>query len=225
MDHPLDRPIWTALTTRHAAFALSSGGTRRFHPDIGLFAAGPSPDAGGLAGLAALVRPQAVIYLQEEVELAPPEGFTALQTLETFQMVAHHMAAPPAAFAFEDLAAADGPEMLALVELTKPGPYAPRGYELGRFIGIRHEGRLIAMAGERLKTPGFTEISGVCTHPDHRGQGHAGRLMREIGRGIMARGETPCLHVRAANTGAIAFYRKLGFTTRSAPLLMVWQRD
>jgi predicted GNAT family acetyltransferase len=105
-----------------------------------------------------------------------------------------------------------------------PGPFVERTHELGRFIGVRHEGQLVAMAGERMKPEGFTEISGVCTHPDHRGRGYAAALMCEVARAIFARGETPFLHAFDDNTNAIALYERLGFVTRWRPMLMVFGR-
>jgi predicted GNAT family acetyltransferase len=104
--------------------------------------------------------------------------------------------------------------MLDLTALTKPGPFGPRTHELGYYVGIRDGGKLVAMAGERLKVPGYTEISAVCTHPDHLGKGYAAALMSEIMRSIRARGEKPFLHVRGDNSRAIAIYERLGFHTR-----------
>ena len=104
--------------------------------------------------------------------------------------------------------------MLELTALTKPGPFGTRTHELGAYLGIRASGRLVAMAGERLKVPGFTEISAVCTHPEHTGKSYARVLMSKIIERIRARGETPFLHVRQDNTRAIAVYESLGFQTR-----------
>jgi predicted GNAT family acetyltransferase len=109
---------------------------------------------------------------------------------------------------------ADAPEMLALARLTEPGPFFERTHQLGDFFGIRLEGRLAAMAGERMKPPGFTEVSGVCTHPDYRGRGLAGALTRRVCAQIVARGETPFLHAIASNTTAIRLYEELGFSYR-----------
>jgi predicted GNAT family acetyltransferase len=110
-----------------------------------------------------------------------------------------------------ELDASDSPEMLELTALTKPGPFGPRTHELGHYVGIRDSGKLVAMAGERLKVPGYTEVSAVCTHPDHLGKGYAAALMTEIMRGIRERGETPFLHVRSDNSRAIVIYERLGF--------------
>jgi predicted GNAT family acetyltransferase len=109
---------------------------------------------------------------------------------------------------------ADAPEMLALATLTKPGPFYSCTHQMGRFIGVKQDGRLVAMAGERMQPTGFTEVSGVCTHPDARGRGLGGALTRIVAGAILARGETPFLHVYATNTGAIGLYETLGFTLR-----------
>jgi predicted GNAT family acetyltransferase len=105
----------------------------------------------------------------------------------------------------------DVPEILDLVERTKPGPFAKRTIEMGHYLGIRRDGRLIAMAGERLRLPGWTEISAVCTDPDFRGQGLAARLTMAVAAGILGRGELPFLHAAATNTDAIRLYEGLGF--------------
>jgi predicted GNAT family acetyltransferase len=112
------------------------------------------------------------------------------------------------------LGPADVPEMLALVERTRPGPFEARTVELGTYLGIRREGELVAMAGERMRPPGWTEVSAVCTDPRFQGQGLGGRLVRAVAVGIRARGEVPCLHAAATNTGAIKLYESLGFVTR-----------
>jgi predicted GNAT family acetyltransferase len=104
---------------------------------------------------------------------------------------------------------------VALATLTKPGPFGSRTHELGTYVGIRSKGKLVAMSGERLKVPGYTEVSAVCTHPDHAGKGYARILMTEIMRGIRERGEIPMLHVRRDNTRAVALYERLGFKTRT----------
>ena len=103
---------------------------------------------------------------------------------------------------------------LALATMMKPGPFGTRTHELGTYIGVRREGQLAALAGERMHVPGFTEISAVCTHPEHTGHGHAARLMSEVMRGIRERGEIPMLHVRGDNERAITLYERLGFETR-----------
>ena len=128
-------------------------------------------------------------------------------------------------FAVDVLQEADAAEMLALAELTRPGPYRLGSHRFGRFIGVREQGRLIAMAGERMRMPGMAEVSAVCTHPDHRGHGYAGALMRIVAERILARGERPMLHSYADNAGAIALYRSLGFVEHQTVWLTTLTRD
>jgi predicted GNAT family acetyltransferase len=131
------------------------------------------------------------------------------------QMVARSVTAPAPSGEIVDLDDADASEMIALAALTKPGPFIARTHTLGDFVGIRKDGRLVAMAGERFKLGGHTEISGVCTHPDWRGRGYAGLLSRVVATRIAARGETPILHAFATNTAAIRLYEQLGFEIRA----------
>jgi len=113
----------------------------------------------------------------------------------------------------------------ALTALTKPGPFSARTHELGAYIGIRRNGKLVAMAGERLKVPGCTELSAVCTHPEHTGHGFARTLMTELMRRICGRGETPFLHVREDNMRAIGLYERMGFRRRVLLHLAVLRKD
>ena len=123
-----------------------------------------------------------------------------------------------------ELTPADVPDMLDLAKLTQPGPFAPGTIVLGSYVGIRSAGQLIAMAGERMRFPQFTEISAVCTHPQHRGRGHASSLVRALIRQIIARNETPFLHLYSQNTRAAALYTKLGFAHRRNLIVSVLQR-
>jgi predicted GNAT family acetyltransferase len=124
-----------------------------------------------------------------------------------------------------DLRDTDAPEMVALAKLTEPGPFLPRTHTMGRFIGIRIDGRLAAMAGERMRFPGFTEVSGVCTHPDFRGQGLASRLSSVVANAIQQRGELPFLHAWTTNHAAIGLYERMGFEFRTAVEVAVLMRQ
>lgn len=224
MDHPLDRPIWGALTSRQADKALGDGRALRFAPRFGLFAAGADASAQSLAALSALVPANGVLALVEARPPMVPPGCTIVSNASLHQMMAPAITPGPAPAEVLTLGDGDAAEMLALATLTQPGPFFSHTHQLGHFIGIRLQGRLVAMAGERMKPQGFTEVSGVCTHPDFRGRGFAGGLMRLVAQRIIAQGDTPFLHVYADNTGAIALYEALGFRFRSAMTMTVIAR-
>lgn len=214
--HPLDHAAWSALTGRQSHLALVEGGARRYDPAYGVFAAlGDKADPAALAGLGALVAAHGDAALLEPDPPTEVPGADIASQEAGVQMVASRLTPHPApAFDMVPLGEADAAEMLALATLTRPGPFFERTHQLGDFFGVRLDGRLVAMAGERMKPDGFTEVSGVCTHPDHRGRGYAGALMRLVAARIQDRGETPFLHAYASNTGAIALYETLGFELR-----------
>lgn len=211
----LDRPIWHSLVTRHAAHALGGGGARRFDPRVSPFAAVQNDALETLADLAALIPEGDSVLLMQAGETPVPPGLAVAMSAPGVQMVLETLVAPRAVpDRIERLTDADAPEMLALATLTKPGPFREETHRLGEFWGVRGDGRLIVMAGERLRVPGFTEVSGVCTHPEARGRGLAGALSHHVASRILARGETPILHAWAGNTNAIRLYEALGFRLR-----------
>lgn len=225
MEHPLDRPIWSALATRQAGLALGDARALRFAPDYGLFAAAADRSEASLAALAALVPADGQVALVEAQTPAAVPGTVIVSTAVIRQMAAPAIiAAPEPDFAIIDLTEADAPQMLALATETRPGPFFARTHQLGDFVGVKAGGRLVAMAGERMKPEGYTEVSGVCTDPGHRGRGYAAALMRVVARRILARGETPFLHSYAHNIGAIGLYESLGFTLRSEMTMQVLAR-
>lgn len=214
--HPLDNVIWQALVTRHAQFAQASDGARRFIADISPLSGFEKPSEANYESLARLVDLDGTlaVFLDHPYESRANWEFVAGAPL--LQMIAKKSAIGAAAngAGILELGPADSAEMLSLTALTKPGPFGTRTHELGTYVGIRDQGKIIAMAGERLKVPGYTELSAVCTHPDHTGKGYARILMTELMGRIHERGETPFLHVRQDNSRAIALYERLGFTTR-----------
>ena len=212
----LDRPVWSALNTRHADLALGEGPAKRYPSAIVPFASTADDSEPSLAALAALVGPDDSVILAQADPIVLPTQLVATMQADAVQMVAEQRWAP-----FEDdrigkLGADDAAEMLALATLTKPGPFAAKARSLGDFWGIKIDGRLAAMAGQRMAQPGLTELSGVCTHPDFRGKGF-GRLMSLYVAGqIFGRGETAYLHAYANNAPAIGLYETIGFRLRSA---------
>jgi predicted GNAT family acetyltransferase len=213
--HPLDHPVLASLTGLHAGFAERRGNAVRYQPDVSPFLAIPDqPTEEDWADLAALVGPGAVIPLTGPAVVFPA-NWQIVAVGDGVQMTGEGVAAKPDDEAV-CLTAQDVPEMLALAERTKPGPFLPRTIELGTYLGIRRHGKLVAMAGERLHPPGWTEISAVCTDPAYQGQGLASRLVWAVAYGIRCRNETPFLHAVATNTNAIRLYESLGFRLRRA---------
>ena len=214
--HPLDRPVWASLTTYHAPLSEGDELARRFVPDVNLFAATVDDSPVALAALAKLVGPRETIFLAQVAEIVVPSGFEVVKLTQGVQMVAARTVSTEVTR--EDirvLTDEDAPEMLALATLTEPGPFLTRTHAMGTFRGIRIDGRLAAMAGERMRFPGYTEVSGVCTHPDFRGRGLARCLSAAVTAHIEARGESACLHAWKSNHAAIALYEGLGFELRT----------
>ena len=223
LAHPLDRPVWSALNTRVAPLAIrretDGGAAVRLDPDVGVFVAAADGSAGSRAPLNALCReyPGAGMVEPEGTPIAavlpdlPVVSSASCVQMTTAALTAGQEGDPD----LLTLGEADADEMLALATLTRPGPFRRGTLRLGGFVGVRREGRLIAMAGERMKVEGYSELSGVCTHPDFRGLGLAGMLSRAVVAGILARGEQAFLHAYAGHTATVAFYESLGFGVRA----------
>jgi predicted GNAT family acetyltransferase len=223
--HPLDNVIWNALATVQSGWGRGSALARRFRPEFARFAGMPALSDAGFGALAADMAPDEVVALFEESDFVPGPLFDVVECKSLMQMAGPAVGAVRDAARFRPLAARDVPQMTALVQLTAPGPWFERTAELGRFAGFEAEGRLVAMAGERMRVPGHTEISAVCCHPDWRGQGLAADLMRLVSQAIVERGETPFLHVLAENASAIGLYEKLGLRRRRQARLTILRRN
>lgn len=224
MMHVLDRPIWSALGTRHAA--LAQGGTlaKRYEPSVAAFAASADDCDGSLTALGELVLPGDSVLLLGKGAVVPPRGLTPVSTAAVVQMIATQSLPPQPEADIEPLGWADARQMLDLATLTKPGPFTLKALSFGEFWGVKKEGRLIAMAGERMKQPGLTELSGVSVHPDHRGQGLGRRMSVYVARKIIERGDKPYLHAYATNTKAIRLYEAIGFRLRAEMQVALVQR-
>lgn len=219
----LDRPVWHALTTRQENLAVSGGAAVRIDPAYGPFAAARDMSEEAQAALAAtLDGPNDRIGVVEREAWPVPHGLRVLGGGDLMQMVYDG----PAPDGLDDprielLHEADAADMAALAYATEPGPWGSATHRYGDYFGIRIDGRLAAMAGERMKLPGLAELSGVSTWPEFCGQGLATALVRRVVRGFVERGDAPFLHCYAANVGAIGLYETLGFRTRARLTLTI----
>ncbi|SNT36545.1 FR47-like protein [Actinomadura meyerae] len=210
----LDDPVGASLRGHHAHLSRRAGKAATYLPDVATFCAVPAdPAASDWADLARLLGPGGFADMFSNPAVPPPD-WEPVFVLDGLQMVWPDGAVPETGPAVVELGEHDVPEMLDLVARTRPGPFRPRTRELGTYLGVRDNGALVAMAGERLRPPGWTEISSVCTAPEARGRGHAAHLIRALAARIASRGDRPFLHVAADNTGAAALYEHLGFEPR-----------
>ncbi|MEQ8665324.1 MAG: GNAT family N-acetyltransferase [Rhodospirillales bacterium] len=211
----LDRPVWTSLTTVHRDLGTGNELARRYALDVNLWAAARDDSPAALESLSRLAGPGGSIYLAEAEPITVPPGMLVRKKALGVQLVdTGTVSADAETGDIVPLGDADASEMLALATLTEPGPYLARTHVMGSYGGIRIDGRLVAMAGERLHLPGYTEISAVCTHPNFRNRGFGRRLLLHAMATIRARGETPFLHAWKTNAPAIRLYENLGFRYR-----------
>jgi ribosomal protein S18 acetylase RimI-like enzyme len=221
-------PVWHALKGPHRHLAVEGGRASRYPADVAPFAAIEEPGPSAFEALRALLAPGESVWIVDE----PPKtaGLLLEASLECLQMVlpgdaplpdarqdeagrhAGNPGTPPTA-GIEALSGNHAREMVALTDVAFPGFFRPGTYRMGCYFGVRREGALAAMAGERLRLEGYPEMSGICTHPDHRGQGLARRLILHLAHQHRLKGLASWLHVGSANSGAIALYRDLGFDT------------
>jgi ribosomal protein S18 acetylase RimI-like enzyme len=225
-DDVLDNAGWHSLVGAHAALAEGAGQARRYRPAVSVFHATGDQSAGAWTDLVPLASSDGVVVLFRVGGIAPPSGWSQVGGGDGHQMVLTAPLADVPTLGAQDPASGlpvtmrplgddDVDAMVSLVALTEPGPFRPRTIELGGYLGIFHGDALMAMAGQRLAPPGFREVSAVCTHPDARRRGYASIVTAAVARPILARGETPFLHVAVTNTPAIPVYEQLGFTRRA----------
>ena len=220
----LDNPVYATLCGPHARFAQVRGRARRYSADVAPFLALPSsPSAQDWRDAAGLLAPGTYAAVRcSGAEL--PDAWQAVDAFDLVQMIGERVTGFDCPEAVP-LGAADVPEMLELVARTAPGPFLTKTVELGKYLGIRRAGALVAMAGERFHLDGWTEISAICTKPDYRGQGLASQLVGALIAGIQLRSERAFLHVLSTNTGAIRLYEELGFRVRQTATITVVTRE
>ncbi|MBC7278202.1 GNAT family N-acetyltransferase [Nocardioides sp.] len=223
LDDILDNPVWSSLTGAHAWLAEGTGLARRYRPDVSPFAAvsdSSSPEA--WRDLAAAVGPGGTALITG-AEGVCGDGWSILGGGEGVQLVeTPRVSAAPDPEAVV-LVATDVPEMLDLVARTEPGPFEKSTHTMGTYLGLRDEGRLVAMAGQRMHPDGWVEISAVCTAPEARGRGLARRLVSAVTADIHARGCRALMHASVTNTSAISVYLGLGFEQRRRTTFEMFQ--
>lgn len=216
MHTAIENSFWQALQTEHSSFSIGSELARRYPADVIPFAAMPRATAESVQALRELLVPGETVYVEGDLP-RDLEGLSRGSALEAWQMhfprrlIGNSLTNLSDARAIRALDAADAPAMMALAEAAPPGFYRLRSYVLGMYFGIHVDGKLVAMAGERAALPGFREISGVCTHPAHVGQGYAAQLVQHLVGVHFAADLGSFLHVRAANARAMSLYERLGF--------------
>jgi GNAT superfamily N-acetyltransferase len=221
----LDNLPWHALNTEHARFALCAPAARKYPADVTPFCGTPDNSAQSLQQIIPLLNPDETTYVMADA-LPAISGLTLGEPLPVFQMLAAEIpkAAPPDR-CLVSLFAEDAPAMMKLTDLAFPGFFRPRTCEMGVYYGIRIDGELVAMAGERLALPDYREISGVCTHPAHTGKGYAAGLVAHLMQEHAWKGLHSILQVGCANTRAIALYKRLGFCVRKETRLYPLSRS
>ena len=212
----LDNPIWSALVSDNAAFGSGTDQVRFFHSDIAPFASMESYTPENFRTLSNLVEDERTVVLFSPQPDLDPLPFDIVDVIPGYQMV-FEAKLPEAVMGGDLLPLTDEevPAMLDLTQLAQPGPFAQRTIKFGGYRGAFDEGRLVAMGGHRLKANGYTEISAVCTHPDHNGKGYARRVLNTVVRDIASEGNVAYLHVRADNTRAVELYQRMGFSIRT----------
>lgn len=210
----LDNPFWTALASRHAGLALRHGDVARYPADIAPFLGLAHADVDVSDAFDALVPPGDSVYLLGIVPAHVPPGWHLDAFAPLAQMIRETPVDVPDGAGFRQLDGNDRDDVLALTAQVYPHYFRPRTMVLGRYFAIHTDGALAAMAGERLATDDFQEVSAICTHPDHLGRGHAHRLTALLSNDILAQGRTPYLHVSHANARAKALYERIGYRLR-----------
>ena len=225
-DAVLDNPIWESLHGRHAGLALRAERAARYPAEVGPLAGLADDSDAALADLASLVEPGGFVAVLAAEKPRPELGFEEIDRLELIQMVCEapvELAEPqPTSLTVDDV-----PAMLELTEATQPGPFGPRTLEMGSYVGFREGGRLVAMGGERMRPPGLTEVSAICTAADSRGCGMAESIVRRLVTDIHARGEVAFLHVWAGSpseASAVGVYSRVGFRERARRELAILRR-
>lgn len=212
-ESPLDNVAWSSLTNNHKHLGVIGEKAAMYNSHTSMIAAVKEESSEAYSELAGLATPGVPVALVGFTAPKDHPDWMVIRDAEVQQMTC----SSPIEYVgmdFVTLTKEDVPQMVELVELTKPGPFSPGTIDMGKYIGLKVDGKLVAMGGERMNPVGHVEISAICTHPDYRGKGIAKAISGELTNGILERGLVPFLHVGVGNDVAIKLYEKLGYVYR-----------
>lgn len=215
MKHVLENPVYQGLISGDKQLSYGTDKVKYFDENVSPFAGFDEGYRQGFEDLYDILPAGRTILYAIPQSIRPPKGWQPLHELQGVQMLyVGNTPASPTPFNLVPLQEQHIDQMVELATLTKPGPFGPRTIDFGHYYGIFEEDKLVAMTGQRLHVHQFTEVSAVCTHPDHLGKGYAAALVQQAVQLIVQQDQTPFLHVRADNTRAISLYERLGFVIR-----------
>jgi ribosomal protein S18 acetylase RimI-like enzyme len=212
----LDNPMWSALNGPHRGLAKQLGALTWYPPSIAPFVAVPAAEVRPDLDSARALGLADQSYFVGVIPRSLPDGWRVASRSNILQLF-------PTADIIEVgedvgtvLGERDRAAMRVLTQIAFPDFFRERTAELGLYLGIYAGAELVAMAGERLALPGLQEISGVCTHLEHTGKGHARRLTRALLSRHRRRGIRSFLHVSEGNAAARRLYDSMGFVVRAS---------
>ncbi|OYU56557.1 MAG: GNAT family N-acetyltransferase [Chitinophagaceae bacterium BSSC1] len=225
MAHPLDNPVWSALSGRQQRFNSGDHQLKYFPTDVASFVGLKNWDASDLLALEERLPAGRTFSIPLSKPVIIPDCFEVLFEIPLYQMVCSSLNRQTLPnMPLQKLGKKHLQQMLDLTALTKPGPFYEHTRDFGNYFGIFEGKRLLAMTGERMKSRGFTEVSAICTQPDQMGKGYASILLQHACERIFAKGEQPFLHVRQDNPSALHVYRKFGFEVRTEIYYAIFKR-
>lgn len=222
MKHILDNPVWEALISGNARLSQGSGPVRYLPRDISPFAGMKEFSAKNFKTLYELFPFESPAAIFTDEKFLVPDPWHIIKRIDGYQMLLIKALQPqPSDINIVKLGKQHVPEMLALTIQTNPGPFLSNTIAFGNYEGVLDNGKLVAMAGQRLHSHNFVEISAVCTHPDYLGRGYASQLILSQIRQIQANSKTAYLHVKRDNERAIKIYQSMGFEIRKEMVIYI----